>query len=417
MSRAEDDEHYAELTREFSVLEAEETNLERRRRVAEIRRRIEVLYEALRENHLLLETVLENSAASIYAKRKDGRYVYLNHGMEILCDVAREQLLGKTDFEVFPREVAQQWRTNDLRAMASAKITVAEETVNSSRGERIVLAKKVPLISATSEVNGVCGISTDITDLRETELALRETIMTLRRERENKLMNVEAVTASIAHEVKQPLTAIAASAGAALLYFDKTPPNYNAARAAVTRIISDSRRANEVFEGIRALFKKSEQAREPINLNEITREVLQSLRVELKDHGITTHAELASELPLVNGDRSQLQQVLINLLHNAIEAMDVITDRGRMLWVKTELHGDNAILVAVEDSGPGIEPEQLDNMFDVFVTTKPKGMGLGLAICRWIIETHRGQLSAASDGKTGARFQFTLPTVIDNAAA
>jgi PAS domain S-box-containing protein len=417
MSRAEDDEHYAELTRELSVLEAEETNLERRRRVAEIRRRIEVLYEALRENHLLLETVLENSAASIYAKRKDGRYIYLNHGMEILCNVAREQLLGKTDFEVFPREVAQQWRTNDLRAMASGKITVAEETVNSSRGERIVLAKKVPLISATGEVNGVCGISTDITDLRETELALRETIMTLRRERENKLMNVEAVTASIAHEVKQPLTAIAASAGAALLYFDKTPPNYNAARAAVTRIASDSRRANEVFEGIRALFKKSEQAREPINLNEITREVLQSLRVELKDHGITTHAELASELPLVNGDRSQLQQVLINLLHNAIEAMDIVTDRGRMLWVKTELHGDNAILVAVEDSGPGIDPEQLDNMFDVFVTTKPNGMGLGLAICRWIVETHRGQLSAVSDGKTGARFQFTLPIMIDNAAA
>src|ERR1700731_740350 len=137
MSRPEFEAHYAELTREINALEAELANSEGLKHFADVRRRIETLYETLRENHLLLETVLENSAASIYAKRKDGRYTYINHEMEVLCNVAREQVLGKTDFEVFPREIAQQWRTNDLTAMTTGKLTVSEETIDSPRGERL----------------------------------------------------------------------------------------------------------------------------------------------------------------------------------------------------------------------------------------------------------------------------------------
>jgi PAS domain S-box-containing protein len=351
-----------------------------------------------------------------YAKRKDGRYTYINHEMEVLCNVAREQVLGKTDFEVFPREIAQQWRTNDLTAMNTGKLTVSEETIDAPRGERLVLSKKVPLTSASGEVEGICGISTDITDLRQTEMALRETIMTLQRERENKLMNVEAITASIAHEVRQPLTAIATNASAALRFFDKMPPDYDEVPAALTRIASDSHRASEVFEGIRALFQKAEQAREPIDASEIAREALQSLRGELKDHSVTTNTELVSGLPFVQGHRSQLQQVIVNLVHNAIEAMDTTTDRSRVLRVKTERYGRDAVIVAVEDSGPGIDPTRLDDIFEAFITTKADGMGLGLAICRRIIEGHGGQLSALSDGKIGARFQFILPVASENAA-
>ncbi len=409
MSRSEFEKNFAELTRELNALEAQLPNPELRRNFAAVKGRIEILYETLRENRLLLETVLENSAASIYAKRKDGRYTYINHEMEVLCNVAREQVLGKTDFEVFAREIAQQWRTNDLIAMTSGKLTVSEETIDAPQGERLVLSKKVPLTSASGEVEGICGISTDITDLRRTELALRETIMTLQRERENKLMNVEAITASIAHEVRQPLSAIATNASAALRFFERTPPDYDEVRAALTRIAADSHRASEVFDSIRALFRKADQARELIDASEITREALQSLLGELKDHSVTTYTELASELPLVQGHRNQLQQVIVNLVHNAIEAMDTTTDRSRTLQVKTGLYGRDAIIVAVEDSGPGIDPKHLDNIFDAFVTTKAEGMGLGLAICRRIIENHGGELSALSDGNVGARFQFVLP--------
>ena len=130
MSQLEFEEHFAELTRELDALEAQLAASELGDHFEDIKRRIKVLYEAMRENRLLLETVLENSAASIYAKRKDGRYTYLNHEMEVLCSVVREQVLGKTDFEVFPREIAQQWRTNDLNAMTTGKLSVSEETID-----------------------------------------------------------------------------------------------------------------------------------------------------------------------------------------------------------------------------------------------------------------------------------------------
>jgi PAS domain S-box-containing protein len=409
MSRSEFEERYAELIGGLNALEAQLANTELRKQFADVERQIEFLYQMLRENRLLLETVLENSAASIYAKRKDGRYTYINHEMEVLCNVAREQVLDKTDFEVFPKEIAQQWRTNDLTAMTTRRLTVSEETIDGPQGERLVLSKKVPLMSANGEVEGICGISTDITELRQTELTLRETIMALERERENKLMNIDAITASIAHEVKQPLTAIATTASSALRFSEKTPPDYDEVRAALIRIVRDSRRASEVFDGIRALFRKADQAREPLDVSEITREVLQSLRGELKDHGIETRTELAAELPPVRGHRSQLQQVIVNLVHNAIEAMDTTTVRSRVLRLKTELRGSDAIIVAVEDSGPGIDPTQLDEIFEAFVTTKADGMGLGLAICRRIIQGHGGELSVLSDGKSGALFRFVLP--------
>src|SRR3977135_72486 len=195
MPRTEVEEHYAELTREIDALEAELPNSQARSHIADVRRRIETLYEMLRENRQLLETVLENSAANIYAKRRDGRYIYLNHEMEVTCNVTREQALGRTDLELFPREMAEQNRTNDLAAMMTGKLTEVEELVIGPSGERLFLAKKVPLISSDGKVEGMCGISTDITDLRRTELALREAIITLEGERENKVMKNDVVNA------------------------------------------------------------------------------------------------------------------------------------------------------------------------------------------------------------------------------
>jgi signal transduction histidine kinase len=231
----------------------------------------------------------------------------------------------------------------------------------------------------------------------------------LEQERDNKLMNVEAITASIAHEVRQPLAAIAANGSAALRFLGRTPPELDDARASLNAIIGDSHRASEVFDGIRTLFRKVDHGRQPVDLNEITFDVLQSLRGELKEHGVITRTELTSELPLIDGHKGQLQQVLFNLVRNAVEAMDATVDRSRMLGIKTELQGGDAIVVAVNDSGPGIDPKRLDSIFESFVTTKPHGMGLGLAICRTIIERHGGKLSALSDGTSGALFQFVLP--------
>jgi C4-dicarboxylate-specific signal transduction histidine kinase len=196
-----------------------------------------------------------------------------------------------------------------------------------------------------------------------------------------------------------------------LRFLDKVPSDNDEVRAALKRIRSDCDRANEVLSGIRALFQRAKQKSQPVDLNEVTLEALQSFRGELTDHAVASKTELASGLPLVAGHRGQLQQVISNLIQNAIEAMAAVENRDRILRLKTELQNRDAIIVSVEDSGPGFDQKQLHRMFDAFVTTKMDGIGLGLAICNMIVERHGGQLTALSDGKNGARFQFALPIV------
>ena len=272
--------------------------------------------------------------------------------------------------------------------------------------DRILEAQALILVVAlTAFVLGAL-----FTERRESEARLAHANLLLEHERDNKLMNVEAVAASIAHEIKQPLAAIVMNGGVALQLLGNAPPDHDEVRAALNDIISDSNRTSEVFEAIRALFQKVDQERQLIDMNEIILRVLQSLHGELKDHSVTTRTELMSGLPLVAGNRNQLQQVIFNLAHNALEAMNTTTDRSRVLRVRTEHCGRDAIAVVVENSGPGIDPKQLDGIFDAFFTTKAHGMGLGLAICRMIIGRHGGQLTVSSDGKRGALFQFVLPT-------
>jgi signal transduction histidine kinase len=238
---------------------------------------------------------------------------------------------------------------------------------------------------------------------------LARSVMILQLERNSKLMNMEAIVASIAHEVRQPLGAITMNGHAALRFLGRATPDLEEARSALNRIVGDSHRASEVFESIRALFRSDNLETQPTDVNEVALEALHALRGELKDHGVTTRIELTSELPLVMGHKGQLQEVMLNLVHNAIDAMDATSNRTRVLRVKTTRHGSDAIAVTVEDSGPGIDPEKMDGIFDAFVTTKSQGMGLGLAICRMIIERHAGRLSVSPNTKTGAVFQFILP--------
>jgi signal transduction histidine kinase len=231
----------------------------------------------------------------------------------------------------------------------------------------------------------------------------------LEHERDNKLMNVEAITASIAHEVSQPLTAIASGSSAAVRFLDGAQPDIQKVQALLRKVNSESHRASEVFESIRALFRKVDQDRELVDLNDVILEVLKSFREELHDGNVIARSELTAELPNVEGHRSQLRQVIFNLVHNSLEAMEKMTGRSRTLLLRTELQGRDAIVVTVEDSGPGIDPKQMDGIFEAFVTTKSHGMGLGLAICRAIVDRHGGQLSAMSDGNYGAKFKIVLP--------
>src|SRR5262249_29394484 len=249
-----------------------------------------------------------------------------------------------------------------------------------------------------------------LTELRGRTDELNRSVAELKRERNNKLMSLEAMAASIGHEVRQPLGSIAANGSAALRFLDHLPPNLDEARSSLNSIVRDSHRASGIFSNIRALFGKVDQRPEPINLNELSRDVLQTLDGELRDHRVTTHVELTSELPFIMGYKGQLHEVFINLIQNAIEAMDAIKDDRRVLQIKTEQGSDNTIVGSVEDSGPGIDPSRLENLFDAFVTTKPHGMGLGLAICRMIVERHGGRLVALRATPCGSIFRVVLPT-------
>jgi signal transduction histidine kinase len=226
---------------------------------------------------------------------------------------------------------------------------------------------------------------------------------------EDTLTNAQNIIASIAHEVRQPLTAIATRGGAALRFLQRAPVDIDEIRAGLNAMIEDSHRTSAVFDSIRSLFGSPDRRRQLVNLNEVILEALESLRGELEDREIIARSDLTVELPLVYGHRTQLQEVVTNLIRNAVEAMDATKDRARVLKVVTDRRNSNAIRVAVEDSGPGIPPKQLRRVFDVFVTTKATGMGLGLAICKMIIERHGGNISALSDGRSGTTMQVILP--------
>ena len=232
--------------------------------------------------------------------------------------------------------------------------------------------------------------------------------MMLQRERHNKLMNLEAMLASVSHEVKQPLGAIVLTGGAGLRFLGHPQPDLDGARSALRSMVDNGQRASEVLDNLRTLFGRTTQAKEPVDMNVVAQEALHHLRSDLRAHGVTTRAELTSELPLVMGHRGQLREVILNLVHNAIEAMDAVTDGRRVLHLRTQQEEDSVIL-AVEDSGPGIDPTQTETMFDAFVTTKLNGMGLGLAISRMIVEHHGGQISASPAHSRGVVLRVVLP--------
>jgi len=229
-----------------------------------------------------------------------------------------------------------------------------------------------------------------------------------------RVMSLGALTASIAHEVNQPLSGIITNASTCVKMLDADPPNVDGARETAKRTIRDGRRAGDVITRLRALFSRKEATTELVDLNEATREVIALSRAELERNRVVTRTELADKLPLVPGDRVQLQQVIINLLRNGSDAMSDVDDRPRELLFRTEVYENDSVRLSVQDAGTGFDPQTLDQLFRSFYTTKADGMGIGLSVSRSIIENHRGRLWATANDGPGVTFSFTIPCAADD---
>ena len=252
---------------------------------------------------------------------------------------------------------------------------------------------------------GSVGMTVDITEKMLAQHALQLAHEELARSAHVSRMG--AMTASIAHEINQPLGAIVANAGAGLRWLARSPPDLAEVRESIEQIVREGQRAADVVQSVRSMFKSRDLERAPINLNRLIDQVLALVQGTLQRNGIVVRTDLDERPASVTGSPVQLQQVLFNLVSNAIEAMDSVAERAILIQTKVEESGD--VQVIVEDSGSGIDPKDMDRIFGSFFTTKPNGMGMGLSICRSIIESHGGRLWATSGASRGAIFRFTLP--------
>jgi signal transduction histidine kinase len=232
-----------------------------------------------------------------------------------------------------------------------------------------------------------------------------------RQDREGRQIAMDIMAAAIAHEINQPLTSMVMNANAALRWMAKATPDLDKARASLTSIVNDAHRANQMISGIRSMFKRDVHGRTWLSVNDIVRDVVTMIEVDLRTERIFISLQLRDGLPQIVADRGQLQQVFLNLSMNAIEAMRPITDRARLLRIKSDVIIESShVLVTIEDFGTGIDEKDRHRIFEPFYTTKPSGTGIGLAICRSIIESHEGSLGVSANDPCGTIFHVALPS-------
>jgi len=351
-----------------------------------------------------LRLVIDTLPALAWSKLPDGSADFLNQRFREYTGLSLEEGLGWGWINAFHPEdrAEEEWRA----AFAAGEPFEKEARLRRADGAyRWFLLRAVPLRDERGRVVKWYGTTTDIEDRKRAEEALLEAQDKLAHVTRTQAMG--ELAAAIAHEVNQPLTAIVTNANFSLRQLKGSTPNLDELRTAITEIVNDGTRASAVISRIRGLLVKGSPRRTELDIREIIQEVIILLRNELNRNRIQLRTELAANLPRVQGDAVQLQQVLINLIMNAVEAMRLSTEQPRKLLIRSAKNSDG-ILVQVQDSGPGIAPELTDHIFEPFFTTKAEGIGMGLAISRSIIESHGGHLSIAP-GSPGAVFQFTLP--------
>jgi PAS domain S-box-containing protein len=358
--------------------------------------------QAERELQLTIDTI----PAIVVRHRRDGSPEFLNQTWRTYTGLSQDSLQGKRwAVSVHPDDlpkVEAAWRAH----LPTGQPFELEQRIRRADGEyRWFLSRRVPLRDENGQVIRWYAAAHDIDDQKRAERALQTAQAELAHV--TRVTTLGEMSASIAHEINQPLAAIVTNAEAILRLLSRDVPDLPEAQAGVADVIKDARRAGEVIRRIRDFSKKAQPQMMQLDINEVVEEAAKFIRHEALQHGVTLQFEFASDLPPVRGDRIQLQQVVVNLAVNGMEAMTSVQDRE--LIVRTERDQSDRILVAVADAGVGIEPENLDRVFAAFHTTKPGGLGMGLAICRSIIEAHGGRLWVDANVPRGTIFRFTVP--------
>jgi PAS domain S-box-containing protein len=354
----------------------------------------------------LTRHVFESSPDSMSIVGRDYRYQRVNPVFARVWGMPAETIVGMHIIDLMGRENFERRLKSLDRCFAGEEVSFADWFAT-PHGRKYRAISYSPLRPNLQRVEAALVIARDLTEHMLASEALREAQMQLAHV--NRVTTMGQLAASIAHEVNQPLAAAVTNAHAALRWLGAQPPDLEESRQALGHIIKDGHRASEVIDRIRALIKKAPARNDRLDINEIVLEVIALTSSEVLSNGVSLQTQLASGLPLVHGDRIQLQQVILNLVVNAIEATSSTSEGVRELLIGTGKDASDAVLVAVRDSGPGLDPEGLGRLFDAFYTTKPGGMGMGLSICRSIIEAHGGRIRASANVPQGAVFQFTLP--------
>jgi PAS domain S-box-containing protein len=369
------------------------------------------LYRDLAEREAKIRRLVDANIIGISIRDLDGRILEANDAFLRIVGYDRGDLVsGRLRWtDLTPAE----WRGRDARAVAEVKLTGSVQPC-----EKEYLRKdgsRVPVLlgAATFEEGGIAFVL-DLTERKRAEAEARESErrfreMQMELAHATRVATMGQLTASIAHEVKQPIAAMVTDAQAALRWLGAQPPALDEVRQGLARIVRDGNRAGDVIGRIRGLIEKAPPRRDALAINEAILEVIGLLHGEVVKHGVSVPTQLAEGLPRIQGDRVQLQQVILNLLINGIEAMRGVGDGARELLVRTRPAEAGGVLVAVQDTGPGLDPAKLERLFEAFYTTKPGGLGMGLSICRSIIEAHGGRLWAEANEPRGAMFQFTVP--------
>jgi PAS domain S-box-containing protein len=368
--------------------------------------------EALRESEQRFRDYAETGSDWLWETTPDHRVISISeHVNAVGFKPSSLSGLFRWDIAADVESEPEKWRQHREILDAHLAFRNFEYTFNGAGSPVYVRTSGKPFFNAKGEFLGYRGSGTDITAAiraDQAERALREAQAELAHV--TRVTTLGELTASIAHEVNQPLAAAVANAEACLRWLDRETPDLTAARRSVEWVINDSCRASEVIRRVRALAKKSDIEKVSLDVNDVVREAVVLVQRELSSHLVSLRTELAPSLPTILGDRVQLQQVIINLVMNAIEAMQPITGRQRELVIRSGQDETRRVHLSVTDCGVGISAEHANRLFNAFFTTKSSGMGMGLSICRSIVEAHGGSLSASPNEGPGATFQFVLPS-------